>query len=44
MPSQNDITAMRYGQIFKLVECVSQRMLTLTLTSLERDGLVTRTV
>jgi DNA-binding HxlR family transcriptional regulator len=42
MPSQNDITATRYGQIFKLVEGVSQRML--TLTSLERDGLVTRTV
>jgi DNA-binding HxlR family transcriptional regulator len=28
----------------KLVEGVSQRMLTLTLKSLERDGLVTRTV
>jgi DNA-binding PadR family transcriptional regulator len=35
---------MRYSQIFKLVEGVSQRMLTLTLKSLERDGLVTRTV
>jgi DNA-binding HxlR family transcriptional regulator len=37
---------MRYRQIFKLVEGISQRMLTLTLTlkSLERDGLVTRTV
>src|SRR5712672_1760010 len=35
---------MRYSQIFKLVEGVSQRMLTLTLTSLERDGIVTRTV
>jgi DNA-binding HxlR family transcriptional regulator len=34
----------RYSQIFKLVEGVSQRMLTLTLKSLERDGLVTRTV
>jgi DNA-binding HxlR family transcriptional regulator len=34
----------RYRQIFKLVEGVSQRMLTLTLESLERDGLVTRTV
>src|SRR3984893_18069287 len=30
---------MRYSQIFKLVEGVSQRMLTLTLKSLERDGL-----
>jgi DNA-binding HxlR family transcriptional regulator len=35
---------MRYRQIFKLVEGISQRMLTLTLKSLERDGLVTRTV
>jgi DNA-binding HxlR family transcriptional regulator len=35
---------MRYSQIFKMVEGVSQRMLTLTLKSLERDGLVTRTV
>ena len=34
----------RYSQIFKLVEGVSQRMLTLTLKGLERDGLVTRTV
>ena len=34
----------RYRQIFKLVEGVSQRMLTLTLKSLERDGIVTRTV
>ena len=33
---------MRYSQISKLVEGVSQRML--TLKSLERDGLVTRTV
>src|ERR1700686_5269198 len=32
---------MRYRQIFKLVEGVSQRMLTLTLKSLARDGLVT---
>ena len=37
---------MRYSQIFKRVDGISQRMLTLTLTlkSLERDGLVTRTV
>jgi DNA-binding HxlR family transcriptional regulator len=34
----------RYRQIFKLVDGVSQRMLTLTLKSLERDGIVTRTV
>ncbi len=35
---------MRYSQIFKEVGGVSQRMLTLTLKSLERDGLVSRTV
>lgn len=35
---------MRYNQIFKLVGGVSQRMLTLTLKNLERDGLVSRTV
>jgi len=32
------------ARISKLVEGVSQRMLTLTLKSLERDGIVTRTV
>ena len=36
--------AMRYSQIFKLVGGVSQRMLTLTLKGLERDGLVRRTM
>ena len=36
--------SMRYSEIFKLIEGVSQRMLTLTLKSLERDGLVTRTM
>jgi len=35
---------MRYRQIFKVIDGVSQRMLTLTLKGLERDGLVTRTV
>jgi DNA-binding HxlR family transcriptional regulator len=35
---------MRYSQIFKLMHGISQRMLTLTLKSLERDGLVTRTM
>src|SRR5882672_5010999 len=35
---------MRYSQIFKRVDGISQRMLTLTLKGLERDGLVTRTV
>ena len=32
--------SMRYSEIFKLVDGVSQRMLTLTLKSLEREGLV----
>jgi DNA-binding HxlR family transcriptional regulator len=35
---------MRYSQILKVVDGISQRMLTLTLKGLERDGLVTRTV
>ncbi len=35
---------MRYNQIFKSVGGVSQRMLTLTLKNLERDGLVSRTM
>jgi DNA-binding HxlR family transcriptional regulator len=35
---------LRYSQILKVIDGVSQRMLTLTLKGLERDGLVTRTV
>ena len=35
---------MRYRQIFNRVGGISQRMLTLTLKGLERDGLVTRKV
>jgi DNA-binding HxlR family transcriptional regulator len=34
---------MRYNQIRRVVDGISQRMLTLTLKSLERDGLVSRT-
>ena len=34
----------RFSQIKRLVGGISQRMLTLTLRGLERDGLVTRTV
>ncbi|WP_110208570.1 winged helix-turn-helix transcriptional regulator [Nocardioides daejeonensis] len=34
----------RFGDIAKAVDGVSQKMLTQTLRSLERDGLVTRTV
>ena len=35
---------MRFNQMKKSVDGISQRMLTLTLRGLERDGLVTRTV
>ncbi|HET7085393.1 MAG TPA: helix-turn-helix domain-containing protein [Rhizomicrobium sp.] len=36
--------AKRFNEIKKLVGGISQRMLTLTLRGLERDGLVTRTI
>ena len=36
--------SLRFSQLRKLVEGISQRMLTLTLRQLERDGLVRRTV
>lgn len=36
--------AMRYSEIARVLAGVSQKMLTQTLRSLERDGLVTRTV
>ena len=36
--------AMRYSEISRLLVGVSQKMLTQTLRSLERDGLLTRTV
>jgi DNA-binding HxlR family transcriptional regulator len=35
---------MRYSQLQHAIDGISQRMLTLTLRSLERDGLVSRTV
>ena len=35
---------MRYSELARLIAGVSQKMLTQTLRSLERDGLVTRTV
>ena len=35
---------LRFGELRRSVEGISQRMLTLTLRGLERDGLVTRTV
>ncbi|WP_037914196.1 winged helix-turn-helix transcriptional regulator [Actinacidiphila yeochonensis] len=35
---------MRYGELARTVAGISQKMLTQTLRSLERDGLVTRTV
>src|SRR5438046_2386206 len=34
----------RFNELRKSIEGISQRMLTLTLRNLERDGLVTRTV
>jgi DNA-binding HxlR family transcriptional regulator len=35
---------LRFSQLRRSIEGISQRMLTLTLRGLERDGLVTRTV
>ena len=35
---------MRFGEVRKAIDGISQRMLTLTLRQLERDGLVLRTV
>ncbi|CAL9330033.1 hypothetical protein SUDANB2_00055 [Streptomyces sp. enrichment culture] len=35
---------MRFGELHRTVNGISQRMLTLTLRQLERDGLLTRTV
>ena len=35
---------MRFGEVKRSIEGISQRMLTLTLRGLERDGLVSRTV
>jgi DNA-binding HxlR family transcriptional regulator len=34
----------RFNEIKRLIDGISQRMLTLTLRGLERDGLVTRTI
>src|SRR3982750_4271689 len=39
-----DPRSMRYSELSRLLAGVSQKMLTQTLRSLERDGLVTRTV
>jgi DNA-binding HxlR family transcriptional regulator len=37
-------SSMRYSELSRLIAGVSQKMLTQTLRSLERDGLITRTV
>ncbi|WP_204302832.1 winged helix-turn-helix transcriptional regulator, partial [Stenotrophomonas maltophilia] len=34
----------RFNELKRIIDGISQRMLTLTLRGLERDGLVTRTV
>jgi DNA-binding HxlR family transcriptional regulator len=36
--------SMRFSELRRAIEGISQRMLTLTLRGLERDGLITRTV
>lgn len=36
--------SLRYSELRRVVDGISQRMLTVTLRSLERDGLITRTV
>jgi DNA-binding HxlR family transcriptional regulator len=36
--------AMRFSELRRQIEGISQRMLTLTLRNLERDGLISRTV
>lgn len=38
------VTPMRFSDLKRTIDGISQRMLTLTLRGLERDGLVTRTV
>lgn len=44
VPGTDAPKAMRYSEISRLLVGVSQKMLTQTLRSLERDGLLTRTV
>jgi DNA-binding HxlR family transcriptional regulator len=39
-----ELGPLRYNEVRRAIDGISQRMLTLTLKSLERDGLVTRTV
>jgi DNA-binding HxlR family transcriptional regulator len=43
-PGTGQPRSMRYSELARLLAGVSQKMLTQTLRSLERDGLVTRTV
>jgi DNA-binding HxlR family transcriptional regulator len=43
-PERWRATSRRFSELQKTVDGISERMLTVTLRSLERDGLVTRTV
>lgn len=43
-PCAGEPGAMRYSELSRVLAGVSQKMLTQTLRSLERDGLITRTV
>ncbi|PHR98753.1 MAG: transcriptional regulator [Leeuwenhoekiella sp.] len=39
----DDVAVMRFNEIHKMIDSISQKMLAVTLKSLEADGLITRT-